>query len=370
MDANLRVSYEQVMQAEHPEDLFGAQDIVLPEDALLEHLQKVHAPLRAATDPEMYQDPEDREAAKDAHRKLARLYAEGQERIRQHIYGLPGRGLPRPSHATKHFDVGGRRYYVGQQLVKGPRSSLFEGFLEQRGEIAGEVVLKVASVATSNHFLQNEARALDLLHQQAVPQWKHLPFMLDRFMTGDRLGLIYRKVSGFTVAEIRQHRAHRRGVDQRHIAWMLDRTLSCLGYVHRCGIVHGNLTPDHIIVQPASHNAVICGWSAAVHKPAVTGESVSLFSHEFSAPEVRNHGNLGPWSDIYSLGKLMIWLIGGNPADNSIPDGVETTVSDFLRSLVQEDLYKRPADAWELYEQQCRIKDALWPRQFLHFDMA
>lgn len=370
MDANLLKVYEQVMQADHPEDLFSSFDIVLPVDTLLAYLQEKYDKMRAVTDPTVYQDLEDVEAATDANKKLSRLYAAAQERIRQHIYGLVGRGKPRPHFASKSFAVGPNRYYVGHELAKGERSIVYEGYLERGGESVGEVVIKVAANAAQNHFSLNEARAIDLLHRDPVPQWKHLPFLMDRFNAGDRVGLIFRKISGVSLMHVRQHRAHRDGLDQRHVAWMLDRLLSCLGYVHRCGLVHGNLTLDHIIVEPQTHNALITGWSASVHKPAVTGEKVALFSKAFSAPEVQARGMIGPWSDLYSIGKIMISLLAGDPTDNTIPDGVEPLVHDFLLKLVQEDPYKRPADAWEMYAENCRIKDALWPRKFLHLDLA
>lgn len=370
MDANLLKVYEQVMQADTPEGLFGVNDIVLPVDTLLEHLRGNYEKMRAVSNPEGYQNPEDIEAATDANNKLNRLYTAAQERIRQHIYGLVGRGRPRPHYASKSFAVGPNRYYVGRELAKGERSNLYEGFFERGSEAVGEVLIKLASNAGQNHFTLNEARAFDILHADPVPQWKHLPFLMDRFNAGDRVGLVFRKMSGVTLAHVKQHRVHRNGLDQRHVAWMLDRLFSCLGYVHRCGLVHGNLTPEHLIVEPQSHNVLVTGWSACVHKPAVTGEKVMLFSQEFGAPEVLARGMIGPWSDIYSVGKLMIWLLAGDPARNTIPDGVEIPVRDFLLKLVQEDPYRRPADAWELYAESCRIKDALWPRKFLHLDLT
>ena len=66
----------------------------------------------------------------------------------------------------------------------------------------------------------------------------------------------------------------------------------------------------------------------------------------------------------------MIWLLAGPNASNSIPDGVDPLLGNFLLKLVQEDPYKRPADAWELHAEHCRIKDALWPRKFIHLDLS
>jgi serine/threonine protein kinase len=187
------------------------------------------------------------------------------------------------------------------------------------------------------------------------------------------MGLIFRTTYGLTLTEVRTKRAQRAGVDQRHIAWMLDRTLSALGFVHRCGLVHGSLSPDSIVVNDRLHNATLTEWGCSALNPARTGDRVvvdSQLKSPFCAPEVIAAGEIGPWSDIYALGKTMIWLIGGDPVSNSIPTQVEPEFANFLLRMVHEDHYQRSTDCWELYEEQCRIKDALWPRKFLHFDVS
>ena len=370
MDADLNSVYLQVMQANHPEDLFGCEDVVLPEATLLKYLEVEYKKFKTLTTPSSYHDPLDAEAAADADAKLEELYSLARARIRQHVYGIEGRGRRHPPYASKSFSVAANRYFIGNLIRGGAVSNLYEGFMERDGLSVGEVVIKVAKDTSCNPRLQQEVRNLDLLHEVPVPQWKHLPFVMDRFQSGGRLGLVYRRISGFSLTQVRAHPTHVKGVDRKHIVWMLDRAFSCLGYVHSLGMVHGNLCPEHFIVQPASHNVIICGWKSAVHKPAVTNEKINLPPDQFMAPEVAAGGKIGPWSDIYSLGKLMIWTLGGDPATNSLPASVEEPLRLFLLSLVEENYLVRPADAWSLYEQQCQIKDSLWPRKFLHFDMA
>ena len=370
MDADLEPVYQEVMEAVHPEDLFGSEDIVLPVQYLLDFLGDKHKKLSAICDPDTYSNPDDSEAAGEAERKLDQLHREATRRIANGTYGYPGFGLPRPGYASKSFDVGTARYYVGSKLAAGSQSTLYQGFLDRDGLNIGEVVLKIARDATDNHFIEREARNLHLLHAVEVPQWKHLPCLLGTFRAGTRVGLVLRKISGFTFTQVHKHPTHAKGVDQRHIVWMLDRLLSCLGYVHNRGIVHGALNPDHVMIVPSTHNAILCGWNTAVHEPAISGETVELADPEFSAPEALDEGDVGPWSDIYSVGKLMIWLMGGNADQEQIPDGVEPQIRNFLLKLVKRDHHKRPADAWELYAEQCAIKDSLWPREFLHFDMS
>lgn len=371
MDADLKPVYDRITEASRPEDVFGAQEVVLSPQRLLAYLEREWSVLKALTHPkDGYRHPEDAEAASFADQLLDSFYEEGQRLIREGIYGIEGYDTVRPPH-SKSFSVGSNTYYIGLRNHAGDIATYYEGFLERQGVSVGEVVIKLANEPDCNQLLQNELRALDVLHGNDVPQWKHLPFVMDKFESGGKLGIIFRKIRGYSLRQIRQHHLHHDGLDQRHMVWILDRILSCLGYIHRCGLVHGGINPDHIMVRTSDHNSFIVDFSRSVYKPAVTGEKIKhCVDDGFTAPEVLDMGKIGPWSDMYSVGKLMIWLLGGNQETNEIPSAVEGALQDFLRRLVQESQYARPSDAWTLYEEQNDIKDSLWKRTFLHLEMG
>ena len=371
MDPELEPIYLRISQAKHPEDVFGYEDIVLPVETLLTYLGKEYDQLKVVVRPDAYKNPNDIDAAAEAQEALKRFYKEGQRRIRDMSYGILGFGAERPSSARHSFDVGDNRYYVGELLRASEHTKLYRGFLQRHGLSLGEVVLKVADGLAANSRIEREMRVISVLHTQKVPQWRHLPFVLDRFQAAGKKGLVFRKMHGFSLREVREHSEHYRGVDQRHVVWMLDRMLSALGYVHSMGVVYGGITPDHVMIQPKNHNLFFAGgWAGAAHNPALSKERVEDPSEVFSAPEVIARGEIGPWSDIYSLGKLAIWLLGGNPVTEEIPSSVEKPIQEFLRDLLVQGPESRPSDAWELYHIQCEIKDSLWPRKFLHFNMS
>lgn len=369
MDAELERVSVLITEAAYPEDLFGAEEIVLPPQILMGYVGKKYQALFAKTDPNIFQHPDDVEVAKEACTKLAAMYAKAESKIRKQLYGLEGWGRSHPRSVTKSFDVGPHRYFIGELLERTEHANFYNGYLEAEGQSLGEVMIKVAITAAENEFLENEARMLNILHSQEVAQWKHLPLVVEQFRSGDRVGLILRKQSGFTLTQIRQHPLHKNGVDQRHMIWMLDRLLSCAGYAHKMGIVHRNLNSDHIRIQPRDHNAIVSGWSAAVHKPASTRERIRLTQDRFTAPEVIENGAIGPWSDVYSIGALMIWLLGGDTETLNFPSTVAPEIQKFLSNLVVKDYRRRPSDAWELFEQENVLKDRLWERKYLPFDM-
>lgn len=370
MDSDLENVHLQIMQARMPEDLFGAENVFLPPGLLQGCLDKKFTQLKATTDPAKYQHPEDKEVATELSQQLSQFYEEALNRVRSNLYGLPGHGTQRPSHATKSFTVGPNRYYLGAVTARTDYDTRYVGYLEREELLLGSVAIHLATREEENERVEREIRTLDVLHKKAVPQWKHFPVVLDRFRAGLRTGVVFRNSSGFTLAKVRHHRTHHTGVDQRHMVWMLDRVLSCLGYVHSCGIVHGALSPESILIEPLSHNAIITEWGGAALNPARSKERIEATPTLYTAPEVASSGKIGPWSDIYSVGKVMIWLLGGSPENNELPATVEAPLRDLLLSMVQEEIEKRPSNAWDLYSLENQIKDSLWERKFLHFDMT
>jgi serine/threonine protein kinase len=326
-------------------------------------------PFKAAVSIDGVRDVLDREQAGEASGKLAQLYEDATERLKLGLYGLPGYERAKPQAALKSIRVGANVYFVGPVIARGNRCNLYLAYLEREERYLGEVVIKLVENIGGNLAAKHEISNLAILHNKDVPQWKHLPLVLDRFQAGDRLGIVLRKVQGASLARVREHGPHKNGVDQRDMVWILGRMLSCLGYVHHRGIVHGCVNAQHIMLNGPNHNAYLVGWGNAVHNPAITGAEVEAEPDDYTAPEVRDRGKIGPWSDIYSLGKVMIRLLGGDTKANEIPGEVEPKIRDFILRMVKEDPYARSADAWELHREHYTIVDALWERKFRHFPM-
>ncbi|MFT5849550.1 MAG: serine/threonine protein kinase [Patiriisocius sp.] len=374
MDADLAPVYEQVMNAIRPEEVFRELNLVLPQRLLKEHLSKEVDRFLEVLNSTLYSAPEDIEAAEAAREKFDVLYDSALKKAAHGLYSLDGfSSQPAPEHGRK-IEVDGVSYTIGQQFHTGEHSALYEACFSCDGGSA-KAVVRVAHESSDNPFLNNEIRILDRLHRRVADKelgyWRYLPYVFGRFSAGQRTGVVYRWFQGVTATDIRMNALHKDGLDQRHVIWIFDRTINLLGYAHNRGIVHGRIEPDRLRVRPSNHNVMVTGWSHAVYKPATTGEQVrSGAENPFLAPEVNSTGAIGPWTDIYSLGKSMIWLLGGDPSTNQMPDTVHEKLQHFLLNTVREKPQARPQDAWRLYKAQNRLKDTLWERRFLHLDLA
>jgi hypothetical protein len=150
--------------------------------------------------------------------------------------------------------------------------------------------------------------------------------------------------------------------------WLMRRCLSVLGRAHAMGVLHGNLDPAHVMVRPKDHNVWLVDWSYSIVNPAQTGQGFRCLNEVYGPPEVAARKPPMPSSDLYSLGKAMIFAAGGDPAEKTLPDGMDERLQRFLRFMVLDSQRGRAQDAWELYRSLDRLRAEIWgAHEFIEF---
>lgn len=369
MDIDLQPAYDRIIHAVCAEDVFGQ----IPDGSIDDQLgviQTAFEKLAEVVDPEKYlSNPDDREMAWEANEKLKLLFEKGKQKIQAGLYNA---GKPSLSTIGRlAFKANKRSYFLGQVIAEGDISTVHQGECVIGDDFAGRVVIKVVNEPQDNDLARNEIRVLGLLHAQPAPQWKHLPVLLDHFMTDKgQVGIVLREFDGYDLEAVHEHRRWKHGVPQKHMVWMLNRVLSGIGYAHLNGIVHGNITPSHLMIRPRDHNLVILDWSYAAVDPSHTDDGFKAFSEGFSPPEVLEKRPPLPSADIYMIGKCMIWIMGGDPYTNMFPEDIEPDLEQFIRGFVLESPLQRPQDAWALHREFNNLVIRLWgPKRFLKFPM-
>jgi serine/threonine protein kinase len=90
----------------------------------------------------------------------------------------------------------------------------------------------------------------------------------------------------------------------------------------------------------------------------------------WSPPELAARLPPIPSSDLYSLGRVMIWLLGGDPATHVMPPSVDERLGRFLLFFVRESARQRAQDAWEMYGKLGLLRKELYgPHQFTEFSL-
>jgi|ERR1051326_5995400 serine/threonine protein kinase len=194
---------------------------------------------------------------------------------------------------------------------------------------------------SDSHFLIKEAKALwDLRHYA-------LPAMRDLIQLDDgRIVLVMSYIPGLTIEQIVKKTGR---IDFEHTAWITERILNACMYMHRHGVVHGDLKPQNVIVEAEKHMATVVDFGLSEVKPTSTSEAKG-YTEYFAPPEEINGKPLIPESDYYSLGMTMIYMLAGGAEyveRKEVPSDVPDELCAFIKRLIARDVNSRPQYAKE-----------------------
>ena len=128
--------------------------------------------------------------------------------------------------------------------------------------------------------------------------------------------------------------------------------VAALSHLHRHFLSHLYVQPAHVI---RSRDRYIL-WCFPEYCPGA-GKQRELIS-DYSAPEVKGSGSVGPWSDLFSLGLILCELLTGQKPDPAYPlEGLErpewTNWRIFLAALLRRLPSSRPYQLETHWNQFC-----------------
>jgi len=245
--------------------------------------------------------------------------------------------------ARKHYDEEGNRlegkivgsYRIVGKIAEGGFGKTYKGeHMRNKGLVCIKHCSEISS--ESEAVLDNESLAMWDLRHFAIPAIRDL-VKLDN----GSLALVMSYIPGPTLFQIVDKHGK---MDPEHVAWIAQRALNGLYYMHSNGIVNGDVKPQNIIVQPNDHTVVLVDFGLALIKPK-RGDEAKGYTKLFAPPEEIEGRVLIPESDLYSLGKTMIFALSGgieHLEKNRVPKGVPEPLCEFIYRLVQDDPLSRP----------------------------
>ena len=182
-------------------------------------------------------------------------------------------------------------------------------------------------------LLRQEAKLLWHIHHHS------LPAMRDYFKSSDGSYIMAMSfVEGKTLEQsVKKHKA----IHPEDVCWISQRMLNALNYLHHHGIIHGDVKPANIIVQPKVHNAVLVDYGLSSLRPKRYSASIG-YTPVFAAPEFMQEKPPLPSSDLYSLGLTMMYVLGGDPISKTMPDQVPQPIQKFFKQLAVYNPLERP----------------------------
>ncbi len=125
-----------------------------------------------------------------------------------------------------------------------------------------------------------------------------------------------------------------------------------LGAIHAAGIVHRDLKPSNVLLAEDGPRVIDFGISRAAEATTLTGTGLVFGSPAFMSPEQARGHQVGPPSDVFSLGAVLTFA-----ATSKGPFGTGSSVTVMYRVVViPPDTSGLPAELRPLVE-RCLAKD-------------
>jgi serine/threonine protein kinase len=124
--------------------------------------------------------------------------------------------------------------------------------------------------------------------------------------------------------------------------------------IHAAGVVHGDLKPSNVLLAPDGPRVIDFGISQAAEAAPLARAGLVVGTPSFMAPEQAAGEEVGPRSDVFSLGAVLAFAATGRKPFGAGPPAA--VLDRVVR--VAADLEDAPAEVRPLIE-QCLAKDPL-----------
>lgn len=362
-----------------PEDVFEG-DKTLTKDQL-DYRYRV---ITKIVHPDRPQNKDNQENATKAFQILFNFYSEAKLKIEQGIYG--NRSVkPKSSNKPLTFSAKKTTYILTELIHSGGTCGIFRGTATDSA-IVQPIVARIPHSHNDNDLMTREFTNLKAIYKFAKPLMDNdkddhikkflfrLPNLLDSIKLQEP-GTTERRIvnifscpdnltSGwFTIEQIREQ--YPKGVGTRIMAFILNRILEGMTIVHSAKTVHGALTPNHILIHAKNHLGNILDWSSSCQLSQ--SEQLSFIDDRYTNfyPLELQRGERSPTmtDDVYTIGWSMIYLLGGDPNEQTIPHHIEPTIREFLNICVQPKPKLRPANAEKAYLAFKEVLDNLFGKK-------
>ncbi len=255
------------------------------------------------------------------------------------------------------LSIGDSHWAVDEMLGKGDVSDVYSG---KRARWPTELVLiKVLRDLRDLPQLDNEWEAVKNLQASNAPGADTFttlipePIIHGTITAGafeGRRANIFRWTAGFHHTFEAVQRAYPQGIPPRASIWVWRRILEVLAFIHNSGMVHGAVLPPHLLVQENEHGVRLVGYGRAGYAGRDL-TSITPGYEAFHPKSNRARPTLTTQLDLIMSARCVVALLGGNPADASLPGDVPVA----LARLIQRVALSNPADstdnAWALREE-------------------
>ena len=206
----------------------------------------------------------------------------------------------------------GGRWKTGDGLGQGGQSHVFRA-VDVTGQLPGEFALKRVLNPKRQERFRNEIEAIKRLSHANIIKLIDYSALSETSLNEDRAFLVMPIAEGGDLSDTERLTIYKGSVEA--VLNVAQQIASALKAAHAAGVIHRDIKPQNILFTGKGHGIWLTDFGICLirgrDRPTETGEVVG--PHGFMAPELENGGQLdvSPAADIYSLGKLIFYMVSG-----------------------------------------------------------
>jgi serine/threonine protein kinase len=274
------------------------------------------------------------------------------------------------------------RYEILDELGRGGMATVY---LARQSDLDRLIALKELSSfrqsdpAFTRRFLRESRVAGSLSHPNIVTVHEYF----------EHDGAPYIAMEYVSRGSLRPHIGH---LPLPQVAGALEGILAALGYAERHHIVHRDLKPENVMVTEdgrvkLTDFGIAKATGQAFRGTFLTAAGTTVGTPNYIAPEQAMGKDVGPWTDLYSVGIMAFEMFVGEvpfhdteepvailmrqvsdpiPAPRSLNPDIDQAISDWIERLLVKEPEQRvqsAGEAWDAFEEiVLRLAGARWRR--------
>ncbi len=255
------------------------------------------------------------------------------------VCGLDNRLLQNAAHRIPARSVLNGRYLVGRTLGQGGFGITYIGsdlLIERRvaikeyypeGCVTRQATLSSQQVhpipgAPGEFFVKGREKFIS--EAKVLAKFNQIPNIVnvrDYFPANGTAYIVMEYVEGETLKQRMKREGGRLSADEA--LPLLRPIMDALGRVHAEGLLHRDISPDNIMIR-TDGTPILLDFGAAMRYADMSENSVAVNVKHGYAPEeqYRQHGELGPWSDVYAMSATIYKAVTGVTPPQSLERAV------------------------------------------------
>lgn len=239
------------------------------------------------------------------------------------------------------------RYELIDPIASGGMGTVWRVLDRHDGELKAAKMLRQADAAMLLRFVREQSVRIDHDHVVTPLSWAGVD---------DRVLFTMPLVRGGSVAGLLKRQGT---LSPYWIGQLGDQTLQALAAVHAAGVVHRDIKPGNLLLEPTGTGRphlrlTDFGIAVPADEPRLTHVAMVIGTPGYMAPEQYRGADPDPRSDVYALGVVLLEMLTGTrpPGDGEPPqidlsglrtgDAQRAAVLDLIAAATTYDVTHRP----------------------------